>query len=178
MKKFAFLTLLALAFAVSSCGNGSSPPTTTTTTNSNWEAQLTGGIGPASQLNFVTQFEVTVTSGDTEPLDVRNFGFFNSGACFETGLNVQHLSGTTTLNNSSTGQVTGTLTFNVQSITPPGNTLTLIGNVTGTSNATTTTQGTLSNGVVQGGWTLTGSSDCTGAGTFLMCQGTATCTVP
>ena len=57
MKKLAFLTLLALAFAVCSCGNGSSPPTTTTTTNSNWEAQLTGGTGAASQLNFVTQFE-------------------------------------------------------------------------------------------------------------------------
>jgi len=77
--------------------------------------------------------------------------------------------------------VTGTLTLTVQSITPAGNTLTLNGNVTGTSNGTIGTTGTLSNGVVAGTWSLTGGAgdpSCTGGGNFLMCQGAATCTVP
>ena len=91
-------------------------------------------------------------------------------------------SGTATLNtNTGTNQVTGTLDFTVTSVTPAGNTLTLTGNLTGTSNGTTTTTGTLSNGVVSGTWTLTGGQgdpSCTVLkGTFVMCQGTATCTV-
>jgi hypothetical protein len=69
----------------------------------------------------------------------------------------------------------------VTSATPPGNVLTLTGNLTGTSNGTTGTTGTLSNGVVEGTWALTGGQgdpSCTGGGSFLMCQGAATCTVP
>src|ERR1700685_1531188 len=94
MKKLAFLTLLALAAAISSCGNGSLPPATTTTTNSNWEAKFTGGTGAASELNFIPQFSVTDVSGNSEPLDIINFGFFNEGACFATGLKVENEKGT------------------------------------------------------------------------------------
>jgi hypothetical protein len=62
-----------------------------------------------------------------------------------------------------------------------GNVLTLTGDLTGTSNGTTSTTGTLSNGVVVGTWTLTGGAgdpSCTGNGDFLMCQGNNTCTAP
>ena len=83
--------------------------------------------------------------------------------------------------NTGTGQVTGTLTYNVQSSVPPGNLLTLNGQLSGISNGTTTTLGTLSNGVVWGTWTLQPgpqSPDCSGTGNFIMCEGTATCSIP
>lgn len=178
MKKLAFLTLLALAFAVSSCGNSTTSTTTNTQAGGLWEAQLTGGTEEASKLNFTTQFTVT----NSGPLDITGFAFFNSGACFATGLNVENESGSADFTTSSTNQVTGTLSFTVNSINPPGNALALTGNLTGTSNGTTTTTGTLSNGVVAGTWALTGGASCTGGsqltGNFIMCQGTATCTVP
>ncbi len=179
MKKLAFLTLLALAFAVSSCGNSTPTNVTNTSTSGNWEALLTGGTGEASKLDFVTAFSVT----NSGPLDITGFGFINSGACFATGLNAENETGAATLTTSSTNQVTGTVTLTVNSVNPAGNTLTMTGNLTGSSNGTTTTTGTLSNGVVAGTWTLTGGASCTGGaasvtGNFLMCQGKATCTVP
>jgi hypothetical protein len=186
MKKVATLLLMvALEIAVCACGN---PPTNKTTTQAkgNWEALLTGGTAQAAHLNFVTEFNVTPNeAGTAEPLDITGFGFFNQGACFATdqnGISTENESGTATITtNTGTNQVTGTLTLTVDSLTPAGNTLTLTGNLTGTSNGSTTTIGVLSNGVVQGAWTLTGGagdSSCTGGGSFIMCQDANTCTVP
>ncbi|MFZ0863653.1 MAG: hypothetical protein ABR881_12270 [Candidatus Sulfotelmatobacter sp.] len=183
MKKLAFLFVLALELAVCGCGtNPLQSPTPGTTTSGSWEAQLTGGTDQASLLNFVTAFSLsnngTITSG---PLVISAFGFINAGKCFANGLYGSTETGSATLVTNVADQVTGTLNFKVVSSTPPGNVLTLTGNVTGTSNGTPTTAGTLSNGVVVGSWTLTGAAgdpSCTGGGNFLMCQGTNTCTVP
>jgi hypothetical protein len=179
MKKLAFLMVLALELAVCSCGSSTSAPTTTNTaTTGNWEAQLTGGADQASLLNFVTSFSVT----NTGPLNITGFSFINAGKCFANGVNGSTETGTATLITGSANQVTGTLDFTVKSVTPAGNTLSLTGNLTGTSNGTPTTTGTLSNGVVVGTWTLTGGAgDSTCAvpqGNFVMCQGTNTCTIP
>jgi hypothetical protein len=177
MKKVAVLMLLALELAVSGCGTSSPSTTVSTSTTGNWEVQMTGGKGPASLLNFVTAFNV-LNSG---PLSITGFGFINAGKCFTNGTNQQTVTGSATLSTTSTGSVTGTLDLKVVSVTPPGNTLALTGNLTGTSNGTTTTTGTLTNGVVVGTWSLTGGQGdpgCAGSGNFLMCQGTATCTVP
>jgi hypothetical protein len=177
MKKLAILTLLALELAVGGCGN--TPPTNfiNTETNSNWEAQLIGGTGEASKLSFVTQFAVA----NTAPLTIIQIGFINSNACFQLGQNFVTANGTATLTTASNGAVTGTLTFNALSETT-NNALSLTGNLTGTSNGTTGTTGTLSNGVVQGTWALTGGAGdptCGGQqGTFIMCQGKNTCTAP
>lgn len=182
MKKLAFLTLLAIGLVVSGCGNSTNPNTSTTTASGNWEAQLTSGRGSASQLNFVTSFSVTDTTGvPNEPLNITGFSFINVsiGSCFTNGVDNSTESGTATLNASSTGQVTGTMAFTVTSLNPPGNLLTLNGTtVTGNSSGITGQNGTLSNGVVQGNWTLSGSSGCSGTGSFLMCQGAPTCTPP
>ena len=60
MKKVAILALLALELAVAGCGNSNTNSQgLNTTASGNWEAQLTGGTGPTSQLNFVTTFSVT-----------------------------------------------------------------------------------------------------------------------
>jgi len=182
MKKLAILALLALELAVFGCGSSTPKNSTTTTANGNWESLLNGGVGSASQLNFVTTFTVTDTTGvSNQPLNITGFSFINAGACFANGVGAATESGNATLNTSGTNAVTGTLNFTVTSVTPPGNTLSLIGNLTGTSNGTTTTTGTLSSGVVSGTWTLNGGQgdpSCAGQGTFLMCQGASTCTVP
>lgn len=186
MKKVAML-LLAMEFAVCGCAsNIQHTITTTTVSGGQWEAQLLGGKGDASKLAFVASFTVTPNPDLTnEPLVVTGFGFINSSKCFATdvnGINQEDEGGFANIQtNTGTDQVTGTLNFVVTSISPPGNTLTLNGNLTGTSNGTTTVNGTLSNGVVQGKWTLAGGAgdaSCTGSGTFLMCQGAATCTAP
>jgi hypothetical protein len=177
MKKLAILLLLALELAVCGCGNSNNSNTTaSTSTSGNWEVLLTGGTAEASKLNFVTSFTVT----NSGPLDVTGFSFINAGACFANGTNSSTESGTATLDTSSTTAVTGTLNFTVTSVTPAGNTLALTGNLTGTSNGTTTTTGILTNGVVTGTWQLTGGAgdpSCVGTGTFLMCQDKNTCTI-
>src|SRR5215471_14433922 len=84
---------------------------------------------------------------------------------------------------TATDTVTGPFTLTIKS-NSNSNALALTGTVTGTSSGTTTTIGNLSNGVVVGTWTLNSSdSNCTGggstppSGTFVMCQGAATCSV-
>ena len=183
MKKLAFLLALALELAVCGCASNTIANTTpATTTKGSWEAQLTGGTDQASLLNFVTTFSLnnnnTVTSG---PLTITGFSFFNAGKCFANGIHGTTQSGNATLVTSSADQVTGSLSFTVVSVTPAGNTLTMSGNLTGTSSGTVTTAGTLTNGVVVGTWTLNGGGgdpSCTGGGNFLMCQGSDSCTPP
>jgi len=178
--KIVIFALLALELAVSGCGTSTPTNTTTTSTSGNWEALLSGGIGDASQLNFVTAFTVTNTNGGgNQPLDITGFGFINVGACFVSG---ETENGSANLTTGSTDQITGTMSYTVKSESPSGNTLTLTGtNVYGTYTGTTTTTGNLSNGVVTGTWTLTGGagdSSCAGSGQFIMCQNASTCTVP
>jgi hypothetical protein len=180
MKKLALVIALAVELAVCGCGTSSPPNRATTTTNGNWEAIMTGGTGQGSLLNFVTAFALTTLNGIGQPLDVTGFGFINAGKCFTNGTYQENVAGSATLNAASSGAVTGTLTMTISSVNPKGNVLTLNGtSLTGTSNNTNPGQvGTLSNGVVVGNWTLTGATGCTGSGTFLMCQGTNTCTPP
>ena len=182
MKKLAILMVLALELAVCGCGTSPAPNTVSTSTSGFWEAQLIGGTGSASELNFVTAFNVT----NIGPLDVTSFSFINGGACFATGVKGSTEAGTASFTtNTGTDQVTGSLTYTVTSQIPAGNVLTLTtypDGLTGTSNGTTTTTGTLTNGVAVGTWKLTGP--CTNGanpppgGTFTMCQGANTCTVP
>jgi hypothetical protein len=182
MKKLALLALVALEICVCACGNNA--PTSIINTqsgNSNWEAQLHGGAGQDSLLDFVTQFPIGENGGTIVPYF---FGFINQGACFPSGVTA---SGSAVLTTNSSDQVTGTLTFTV---TSAESTLTLNGSVSGTSSGSTSSIGNMTNGVVQGTWYLTttlpstsgcnavGSSSGSGNPPFLMCQGAATCTVP
>lgn len=176
MTKLALIALLALEIAVCGCGNSTPSTTTSTEAKGNWEAQLTGGSDQTALLNFVTTFTVT----NSGPLNITGFAFFNSGACFDTGTDAETATGNATFTTASTNSVTGTLNLTITSATK-GSVLTLNpGTLTGTSNGTTTTTGTLSNGVVVGTWTLTpgSSSTCTGnlQGSYLLCQDKATCT--
>lgn len=184
MKKLAILFVLALEVAICGCGGNttSTTSTPTTATSGNWEAQLTNGTGQASLLNFVVTFSVNQIG----PLDVTGFSFFNAGSCFQTGLNQQTEAGSTTLATTSADTVTGPFNLTITSVST-GTVLKLSGTLTGTSNGTTTTTGTLSNGSVIGTWSLTpgsgASSSCTAVPApgnspppFVMCQGATTCT--
>lgn len=182
MKKLALVALLALEFAVCGCGTSGSPNTfTNTQATGNWEAQLSGGSDQASLLNFITAFTVT----DQGPLSFSGsnpVGFFNAGSCFATGSNAETVAGTANFGtNVATNQVTGTLGLTITSTTN-GNVLILNqGNLTGTSNGTTSTTGTLSNGVVVGTWSLpaTNTPGCNNVtGTYILCQDKSSCTPP
>ncbi|HEY3973336.1 MAG TPA: hypothetical protein VGM18_10050 [Candidatus Sulfotelmatobacter sp.] len=183
MKKLAILMVLALELAVAGCGSTTPSTTTNTSTSGNWEAQLIGGTGEASKLNFITAFNVE----NSGPLSDITIGFINQGACFATpvtGPTTTETGSASFTTNTSTDQVTGALTFSITSdLSVNQLVLTSYPNgLTGTSNGTTTTTGTLSNGVVIGTWQLTGGAgdpSCANqSGTFLMCQGTNTCTAP
>jgi hypothetical protein len=184
MKKLAFLTLLAIAVLVSSCGSNRIQPTLTSSAQGNWEAQLTGGSGPATGLTFLINFYFSTQNGNgAGPITINDFSFLNANACFPAG--APDVSGNAQLtNNQNTNQITGTMTITIKS--GSGSTLTLnatppAGQVLGTSN-----NGAITNGAVNGTWTLTNStpnSPCNAGGTsstvqpsFIMCQNATTCT--
>ena len=198
MKKFAaILVLVALALFAYGCSNPP-PNAITTNTSGNWEAQLTGGTGAAADLNFVINFNVSFTTGQSaQPLSISGFSFINSGPCFLTGVTATDQGGSATITTLSTSQVTGsmslTITSQATSGTQAGNTLTLTatpssgGGVSGTSSGTTATSGTLTEGVAWGVWNLSNTvtpsnTMCGGTtpitGTFIMCQNSTTCTIP
>lgn len=179
MRKLLILVVLALEVALCGCGNSTPATVPTTSASGNWEARLIGGLGDASLLDFVTTFSVASGGGT---LNISSLAFFNNGACFSSGVTAN---GSAVLTTSSSDQVTGTMTLTIAG--GSGNTLTLTANppsggVSGTSNGTSTSGGTLSNGVVWGTWTLSSSDpNCnatSGGTTFVMCQGNTTCTVP
>lgn len=182
MKKLAIL-VLAMEFAVCGCSYNAPRTEPITTAGGNWEAQLINpGGGQASLLNFVIGMSVITNGG----LEITGFSFFNQNSCFDTGLTAQTEAGNAAFTtNNSTGQVVGSLNLTVTSTTD-GSVLVLNSDpngLTGTSNATLDTPGTLSNGVAVGKWTLTpgsgASSSCAPqTGRFIMCQGTSTCTPP
>jgi len=159
MKEVAVFLLLALML------NGcSSSPSVQAAASGGWQAELLGGIGPASGLSFITQFSV----GGNGALSVSNFQFLTQidGGCFPVTVTTTP-TGTLDVTYNAADQVTGTFSFTVVS---GGNTLTLTStSVTGTFNANTNTP--LTDGSVIGNWTMTGGAGCNDvSGTFTMTQ--------
>ena len=159
MKEVAIFLLLALML------NGcSSSPSVQAAASGGWQAELSGGAGPASGLSFVTQFSV----GGNGALSVSNFQFLTQidGGCFPVTVTATP-TGTLSITYNAAGQVTGTFSFMVVS---GGNTLTLTStSVTGTYNPNTSTP--LTNGMIIGNWTVTGGTGCNDvSGTFTMAE--------
>jgi len=151
MKAVAILLVAALIM-LNGCGTSSNP--TQTAVGGTWSATLLGGDGAASGFSFTTQFTVSGAGG---ALTISSFQFLTKGACFP--VNGDTVTGTMTLTfNPTTYEVNGTLNaFTVQS---GGNSLVLNGTVTGTEPGGPTGT-TLTGGMIQGTWTLTGSPECT-----------------
>lgn len=177
MRMLAILIVLAMGLATSGCGTNNQSSGNNTSAGGDWEAQLYGGTGQASLLNFIVSFSV-VNSG---PLDITGFAYFNQGACFSTDRKSNSATGDAKFTTTNAGKVSGTLNLTVTSKVD-GSILALTGELTGTSNATPTSTGTLSDGVVVGKWTLSpgvNTPNCNaGSGTFVMCQNAATCQAP
>jgi hypothetical protein len=186
MKKLAIIVLLALATLLANCGSRTVAQQNLTGTGGNWEAEFSGGTGDAALLAFTTQFNTGYGGGTA--FNIYYFSFINTNPCFAT---ISGETGSATLNTNGADQVTGTLTYTVNgAFTPAGSStsvttkLTLTaqppnsGELEGTASGSSGNTA-LENGVAWGDWTLTNSgndSSCAGAGTFLMCQETATCT--
>jgi hypothetical protein len=167
MKQVALLLVMVLM--VSGCNN---MRTLQSTTSGSWQAQMLGGVGQASGFSFITQF--TVNSDSTLNISFFQFLTVNTAngitPCFPiNGGVVTGSIANYVVNTNDT--VTGTLTYTVAS---NGNTLTLVGNLTGTATVTGTppnTSTTLTSAVVTGNWSVTGGTGCTGAGgSFTMNQ--------
>jgi hypothetical protein len=193
MKKLAFLTLLAIAALISSCGSKTIQSIPTSSTSGNWEAQLVGGAPPASGLSFLINFYFDTQNGNgSGPITINDFSFINANTCFPS---IAKLSGTAQLNNDlNTGKITGSFTLTIVSGAVPQasgsggpSTLTLTadpgatpaGEIIGNANSS----GVMSNGAANGYWTMTNAqvSACNAGGgtvqpSFLMCQNAATCT--
>lgn len=148
MKEVALLLLITLV--LNGCSsNNSNAAVAASTASGSWQAEMSGGIADASGLSFITAFSVDASGN----MGITNFQFLTNGTCFVSG---ESESGTLVVTTNTNNVVTGTLTFTVQSGNPAGNMLTLNGTESGTT--------------ITGTWQLTGSSDCTSAGTFTMMQ--------
>ena len=105
--------------------------------------------------------------------------FFNQGACFSTSPTSNSAVGDASFTTNNSGPVYGTLNRLPRR---PTATLALTGELTGRSYGTPTSTGSLSDGLLVGKWTLdpgTSAPNCNASsGTFVMCQGAATCTIP
>ena len=145
MTRFAAEMALITSLALIGCGSNSSNPPNI---NGTWNATLVSG-GNAGVFTFGTSLTV---NGDGS-LRVSNFSFSTNSPCFVSG---ESESGSFTLSGNFNGTVNGKFGVTVQSGSSAGNTLTL----SGTANGNT----------ISGTWSLTGSSGCTGNGTFTMTE--------
>ena len=143
MKQFAVAVVVAVGLVLIGCG--SSNNSSSNTINGNWNANLmSGGNTP------VFAFGTSMTENSDGTVTITNFSFTTSSPCFDS----ETESGSFTLGGNFNGSVGGKFGMTVQSSTPIGNTLTLTGAVSGNT--------------ITGTWTLTGSSGCTGSGSFTM----------
>src|ERR1700678_4147093 len=152
MKKLVIVGLLAVGCFLAGCGT---TRTATTAAGGNWAVTLQGPPVNETLFNFVTTFSVD----DSGALNVTNLNFLTAGPCFPvTGLG-ESVGGTFDVTSAeSDPTATANVTFTVKR---HGHMLTLTGTATGVTN--TVAQTTTWNAVT-GGWTLTGSSSCTGSG--------------
>jgi len=182
MKQLAVLVLLAIAIVFSSCGSNHAPKLPTST---NWQAQLNGGAGAAAALNFLVNFNLSAVSGSFgQNANIDSFSFITPSQCFSGAPFV--VASVNLANNLNTTQINGSFVLTVTSET--GNVLTLSavppkGELIGTASS----NGFVTNGVVNGQWWLTPGSGFSNSGCsagsasnplpFVMCQNAASCSM-
>jgi hypothetical protein len=164
MKKLAIVGLLALGSFLAGCGATRTP--TTAAAGGNWEVSFAGPPANETLFDFETTFSVNAGGGMS--VSAVNFLTSSSDSCFPvTGVTASGAFDVTSLQSDPTA--TANVTFSVQN---GGNALAMTGTATGVTNTVALT--TVWNAVT-GTWTLTGSSSCTGSGTFTMCPHGLTC---
>jgi hypothetical protein len=144
-KPFGLMILLLLGLLTTGCGSSNS---NSNNINGTWTANLTNPNGSPA-FAFTTDF--TQQSGDS--VTVTNLKFNTSSPCF-SGPTTQ--TGSFGLAGNFNGNVTGTFGMNISTMFPSG------------TNNQLALQGTVNGNTVAGTWTLTGTSGCSGNGTFTM----------
>ena len=155
MRTPAIAALVLIELMVAGCGSHSSTASTQAA-NGIWESALVGSDAGVGVFNFTTAF--TVNSDDS--LNVSFFSFLTTGPCFP--LTGENTSGTFDVTSTSATS-TASFQFTAQA---GGNTLSLTGTATGTTDSAGNTTWTS----ITGTWTLAGGTGCTGGGTFTMTQ--------
>jgi len=145
MKQSSFAVLLLACLSLIGCGSSNSNPHMNNV-NGNWDATLMSGDNVS-----MFQFGTSLTADRNGVLTISNFDLTTNSACFADG---ETVSGSVTLGADIQASPNGQFGMLIQSNPPSGNKLVL----SGTDKVNT----------ISGNWTLTGSSGCTGAGTFTM----------
>ena len=144
-KPIRMIAILALGLVMVGCGNSAS---NSTNINGNWSASLTGTSGGATIYSFTTTF--TEASGGG--VSITNFTLTSNGPCFVSGETTE--AGNFTLSGNFSGNVMGTFGMTVTS------------QAAGEQNVLTLQGGVSSNNTITGTWSVTGTSACTGQGSF------------
>lgn len=118
--------------------------------NGNWNATLVNGSDQTTAFTFSTTFTDVTANGVT----VSNFKFTSSSPCFDGQATSE--TGTFALSGNFNGNVTGTFGMTITTASPG----------TATQNVLTLSNGTVNGNTISGNWTLTGTSGCSGQGTF------------
>ena len=143
MYKLIALLVLILGIAMVGCGSSSS-----TNINGNWSASLTDSSTGTTVYSFTTTF--TEVSGGA--VSVTNFTLTSANGTCMTGPSTE--TGSFTLSGNFSGSVKGTFGMTITAQDTGGqDMLTLQGGVSG-------------NNTITGTWSLSGTSACTGQGTF------------
>jgi len=143
MRQFAIMLICVLALMFAACGSGNN----SNNVNGNWSASLMNTDGTPA-----FSFTTSLNQSNSTTITGTSLTFTTATPCFSSGGTE---TGGFTLTGSTGGMTTGNFELTIQSGTPSGNVLTL--------------QGTDTNNVISGSWTLTGvTSGCTGSGTFTM----------
>ena len=146
MLKSGIVICLAVALFTVGCGSNNSG-SSSTNVNGNWSASLVNSSDGSSAYAFTT----TLTETNGGSVTVTNFKLTSTGSCFVDGQTTQ--SGSFTLSGDFSGNVKGTFGMTVNSLNNNGALLVLQGGVG-------------PNNTIVGTWQLTGSSACSGQGTF------------
>jgi hypothetical protein len=143
-KTLGMMVLLLLTLGAIGCGNSNG--SNSGNINGTWTASLTN-TDNSPAFAFTTDF--TQQSGSS--VSITNFKFTTSGSCFSSPTTE---TGSFGLSGNFNGSVTGTFQMNISTIFP-----------TGTNNQLAL-QGAVSGNTITGTWILTGTTGCTGNGSF------------
>lgn len=144
MKTLGMVLVLGIATMLAGCANSDNA-----IINGNWTAAL---MDSSSSTSPVFNFTVTLTQSGGNGVSITNLNFTTASPCFASGSTA---TGGFTLSGNQNGVTSGGFQMSVQS--------------TGSVNNVLTLQGTVSNNVISGTWSLSGTtSGCSGTGTFTM----------
>ena len=144
LKTLGLVGILTIGMLAVGCGNNSS----STNVNGTWSASLVNSSDGSTAYAFTTS--LNESSGGS--ISVTNFKLTSTGPCFVDGQTNE--SGNFTLSGDFSGNVKGTFGMTISSTATPGAQLVLQG-------------GVAKNNTITGTWSLTGSTACSGEGTFV-----------